>query len=355
MKTVPVSQASAIQRAGRAARQGPGICVRLYTQTDFEQRMAFEIPEMKRADLAPVYLELLQWTEPRNLPWLEPPGEGQLKSAESLLHLLGAIDAGGELTELGKKIARSPLHPRLAKMVLSAVSVGLEDEAILFAAEEMEGVGFQGEVSLDQVLLKDRGLGMGARRLVSQTQQWLSREIEGTPPKDKRLKMDSHTQGAAWNRIILQAFPDRVAKRKKGQSQYEKESEWNLAMGGTAWLSQPWNSGEWLVAVQVFSRQKKFQGPAGAHLNAAPKIVQMIESFVPIDEGDLLELPGLEEVERIEIHPKNGRTEKVTELRIQNLVLIETRSEVSGAEAAFSGLWMGYQTPLKLKILLGQK
>ncbi len=121
-----ISQASAEQRAGRAGRTGPGRCIRLWSQTDHTSRPLRETPEIKRVDLAETILLLLNsgWGSATEFPWYEKPEPAALARAQSLLADLGAINANGELTELGRRMAVFPAHPRYARMLLAGADRG---------------------------------------------------------------------------------------------------------------------------------------------------------------------------------------------------------------------------------------
>ncbi len=118
----PVSQASAEQRAGRAGRTGPGRCIRLWSQTDHEARPLREVPEIKRVDLSETILLLLSsgWGEAATFPWYEKPDDKALQRALTVLADLGAVDAQGKLTDLGRRMSVFPAHPRYARMLLAA-------------------------------------------------------------------------------------------------------------------------------------------------------------------------------------------------------------------------------------------
>ena len=118
----PVSQASAEQRAGRAGRTGPGRCIRLWSQTDHEARPLREVPEIKRVDLSETILLLLSsgWGEAATFPWHEKPDDKALQRALTVLADLGAVDAQGKLTNLGRRMSVFPAHPRYARMLLAA-------------------------------------------------------------------------------------------------------------------------------------------------------------------------------------------------------------------------------------------
>jgi ATP-dependent helicase HrpB len=119
-----ISQASAIQRAGRAGRTGPGICLRLWTAAAHPRLPERADPEIRRVDLAGTVLQLIAWGErPGGFGWLDAPSRESLDRAEQLLTLLGAL-VDGELTGVGRAMAGLPLHPRLARLVLAGARYG---------------------------------------------------------------------------------------------------------------------------------------------------------------------------------------------------------------------------------------
>ena len=122
-----ISHAAAAQRAGRAGRTAPGICVRLETAMDWSKRPKVEEPEIRRLDLAEVALVLAAAGAGRlrDFRWVDRPEEGSVVRAERLLADLGATKGvGGDLTETGKKMAGWPVHPRLARMLIEAGALG---------------------------------------------------------------------------------------------------------------------------------------------------------------------------------------------------------------------------------------
>jgi ATP-dependent helicase HrpB len=131
-----ISQAAAMQRAGRAGRTQPGVCLRLYTAQDFAARAAQETPELQRLDLAEAVLELhaAGIRDLRRFEWFEAPPAPALDAAEALLRRLNALDAQGEVTLTGRRMLRLPLHPRLARMVVEAEGRGVAGAACVIAA-----------------------------------------------------------------------------------------------------------------------------------------------------------------------------------------------------------------------------
>ena len=135
----PISQASANQRAGRCGRVRDGIAVRLYSQDDFAARPEFTDPEILRTNLASVLLQMasLRLGEIHRFPFLDPPDTRQVRDGLALLTELGALKPGSgapRLTPLGRRLARVPLDPRLARMVLAAEDAGCVREVVIIAA-----------------------------------------------------------------------------------------------------------------------------------------------------------------------------------------------------------------------------
>src|SRR5690606_1857010 len=117
-----ISQASANQRAGRCGRIGPGVCVRLYDEEDFKKRAPFTDPEVLRSSLASVILRMkaLKLDDIETFPFVDPPPGRAIADGYHQLQELGAIDEGNLLTETGRELARLPVDPRVARMVLAA-------------------------------------------------------------------------------------------------------------------------------------------------------------------------------------------------------------------------------------------
>lgn len=131
-----ISQSSADQRAGRAGRTAPGVCMRLWSRDEHAHRPAQELPEIKRLDLAEVILTLKAAgiENLRTFRWLEAPDEASLAHAEELLTDLGALDKHGSITPVGRKMLAFPIHPRYARMLLAAQEYGCVYQAALVAA-----------------------------------------------------------------------------------------------------------------------------------------------------------------------------------------------------------------------------
>ena len=132
----PISQASADQRKGRSGRTSPGIAIRLYDEEDFEARPRYTDPEILRTNLASVILQMAAIGLGRieDFPFLDPPDRRQVRDGVRLLEELGALDARGRLTKLGRRLANLPVDPRMGRMVLEADRLGCVNEVIVIAA-----------------------------------------------------------------------------------------------------------------------------------------------------------------------------------------------------------------------------
>ena len=131
-----ISQASANQRKGRCGREGPGICVRLYTEEDFESRPLFTDPEILRTNLAAVVLQMesLKLGAVSDFPFVEKPDNRLVRDGYQLLFELGAVNEKNRLTPLGKKLTRLPIEPRLARMLFAAVEENCVMEILTIAS-----------------------------------------------------------------------------------------------------------------------------------------------------------------------------------------------------------------------------
>ena len=257
-----ISRASAIQRAGRAGRTGPGRVVRLFTQQDFESRPERDLPEIQRADLSESALALhgAGIRDLHSFAWFEPPPQATVSAAEDLLRQLGALENPGILTGTGRQMLRLPVHPRLARLILEGEKSGVVREACLLTAllaeqdirlEARSAISSglsrphaRGAGPSDPLELLDRfraaeqarfatgpvaslGLDLRAVQAVERAYRQLCRAVgrghgtTGDPDDGQALLM-----------AILTAFPDRVARRRAPGS-----NEFLLATGGTARLA----------------------------------------------------------------------------------------------------------------------
>ena len=240
-----ISAASADQRAGRAGRTAPGVCVRLWTEREHGQRAPQELPEVKRLDLSEVVLTLKASgiDDVANFPWLEKPEPKALERAEMLLTDLAALNGvTNGITEIGRKMLRFPVHPRYARMLLAAQERGCVRPIALMAALTqgrnflLRGVSREVEQAREDVLGEEhesdffllmrawryadranfsldacRRLGIhaqGARQVGPLFEQFLEiAEKEGLDVTERR------SEGAEIRKCVLAGFSDQLARR----------------------------------------------------------------------------------------------------------------------------------------------
>lgn len=225
LETVPISRASAGQRAGRAGRLASGRCYRLWSPGEEGSLLPFTPPEIRSADLAPLALELARWgvRDAAGLCWLDPPPVGHLAAARSLLRQLGALDAADYITPLGQRMADLPAHPRLARLLLAAETAGegalgatlaaLLSERDLLGSGTSLPSGSDSDVTDRLELLAGGGDGADAgavaavNRAARQFRQLLGLKEGGVFISDPLLLA----------RLLVPAFPDRIGRERDGE------------------------------------------------------------------------------------------------------------------------------------------
>ncbi len=210
LETVRVSRAAADQRRGRAGRTESGVCYRLWGEGETASLPAFATPEILAADLSGLVLDLAAAgvRDPRSLPFLDPPPLPALTEARALLGVLGAITADGAITALGQRMARLPLPPRLAHMVVRGADMGVAAQAADLAA-----------------ILSERGLGGDSLDLAHRVEEF-RRERSRRADDARRLAarwadLARGTERPARGQtapspaaLLALAFPDRIAKAR---------------------------------------------------------------------------------------------------------------------------------------------
>lgn len=263
--TIRESRASAEQRKGRAGRLAPGVCYRMFSRHAFGAMTPHTQPEIMGTDLAALLLELVVWgiKDPLELSWLDPPPENALIAARELLVELAALDGVGRITPAGSAMARFPLHPRLACLLLRSQETGCAglgcDLAALLserdivrrgpqaAYEQVHTLDFSDRVEL---LHEWRNTGrvapfsdLAGLKAVERVSRQLLRLMGGSS-KPVSVAVASGTITS----LLLPAFPDRVAMLREGE-----DGRYLLANGRGARLSGagPVKPGKLLLAISV--------------------------------------------------------------------------------------------------------
>ena len=284
-----VSQASARQRAGRAGRTGPGIVIRLFTAEDFHRRPAHDEPEITRRELSQMCLQLEASGihDPLALPWLTPPPQAALEAAETLLDRLGA--RGAEAV----RMARLPVHPRLARLMLN--SDDARAAALLSSGQRVN--------SADLLRAIDEPRDPRTSAIFNQLKRFVRGSARSSPANDD----------AVLSRAVLAAFPDRVGRRRASGTV--------LLSGGTsATMNNP--PGEFFAAIDLEER--------------SDKALPVIRLACPIQPDWLLDLFPERVTERagVEWNRQGSRVESVSAILYDALVIDETRGGVIDEEAA---------------------
>lgn len=250
--TLPVSQAAADQRCGRAGRLQTGVCYRLWAE--HQHLLAHNTPEILEADLAPLVLELAQWgvQEAAQLHWLDSPPAAHLAQARQLLQQLGALDGAGRITARGRAMLQLGAHPRLAHMMLRARELGYaalacELAALLSERDPLRGArATEADIGPRLELLRRRGGGRDSdhgllRQTTDAARQW-QRQLGGGSASS--VAADDAMAGA----LLAFAWPDRIGQRRGGL-----DGRFLLSNGRGAVLrdAEPLAAADYLVAAQL--------------------------------------------------------------------------------------------------------
>ncbi len=204
--TEPVSRAEATQRQGRAGRVAPGVCYRMWTRGQHGALPETAPPEILRADLAGLALDLAVWGTPASeLAFLTPPPAAALDEAQALCRLLGALTAEGRITAHGRDLAQLPLHPRLAHMLRRAGPEAAPLAALL-SGRPLPGDG--ADLAPRLALLRGRAMPDGLRGALTDLRAEMQRLRKAVPVGD------GQSYGPA--QMLALAYPDRVGLRRPG-------------------------------------------------------------------------------------------------------------------------------------------
>jgi len=341
-----ISRSSADQRAGRAGRTAPGICLRLWTEAEQRSLAEADEPEIRRVDLADALLKLACWgvADPRAFAWFEPPPEAALARALELDRSLGALDARGA-TRAGRAMANLPVHPRLARLLLESERLGHAGRLALVAAllsergplrrpRERARARHESESDvLDRVRALESfertgrtgseagELDTGAARAVLQSRDQLLALLGPSGPfgpigpigpigngRRARFAIALESDEAVL-RAVLAAYPDRVAKRREPGSRRGV-----LASGRGVVLADASavTDAEWFVCVEL---------EAGARGERAEALVRQASSIRP----EWLAPEAFEVGLEVGFDPERERVTAVRRRRLAQIVVDEAQ------------------------------
>ncbi len=315
--TERASQASATQRAGRAARQRPGVAYRLWEAAANAGMPPFDPPEILESDLSSLLLDCALWgvSDPAALRWLDAPPAAAVEEARGRLTVLEALDADGRINAHGRALAKLPLSPRIAHMLVRAGERGMAKTAAEVA-----------------VLLGERGIGGQDTDLTLRLQRW---RREGGQRAEAARGLAKRWAGLVAQRAggtgdhstglcLALAFPDRVAKRRSADG-----ADW-ASVGGRGFRLDPMSplaSEPWLAIGEV-------QGSA-----AGARIL----SAAPISEAEVLDLFGdrVAEHRTVRFRPDNGGIEALRERRLGAVRLSSGSDDRPDPQAVVAALTEG--------------
>jgi len=348
-----ISQASAIQRAGRAGRTRPGRVLRLFTRHDFDSRRTHEIPEIARLDLCEALLTLaaLGVHDHEGFDWFEHPGTSGLQVAHDLLRRLGALDDRGRLTDIGRQMLRFPVHPRLGRLIVEGERRGVGEEAAALAALVAEGdisdtartrFGGPGQPAgaaegvdllerLDRFrqaravrFSRDRLHGLGVDGRAAEAAEMARRQLAAALRRDGSCPrpMQADAIDEALAQATLAAFPDRVMRRRSPGSR-----EALLASGGAADVAAL-PPDDLLCAVDVEERTGSAARSSGRTVSVRLAVGIRPEWLLDIAPGELTER------DELQWNADRQRVERVSGLLCGAITLEESRQPAAPSARA---------------------
>lgn len=339
LELVPISRASADQRAGRAGRTVAGHCWRLWSRADHHARRDRELPELLRSELSQCLLQLLACGERRieEFPWIDPPPADAISAARGLLQRLGAIDDADRVTRLGQQLIRTPAHPRLGRLLLAGAEHGALTEAALAAALLSERDPFRtsrGPTSgpRDRQIVRSRSDLVDRVHVIQARQSGRrSPDLEWDCPAsavkpitraadqlartvDTSAALRSPEPETALERALLAAFPDRLAQLRPG-------SQDRAVMVGGRGVRLDDSSR--LRGVPLFLCVELNDGPGDARVRMASAV-----------EREWLPSALLRTTDELFFHPSRGQVEARRRTYFDDLLIEETPTGIQDHTAA---------------------
>jgi len=349
-----ISKSSAIQRAGRAARQAPGRCYRLWSQLDELSMPVEETAEILRVDLSEALLFLASQgvRDFSGFSWFEPPAGDQIQKSEKHLRILGALTDTHELTGLGKELLKFPLPPRLGKLLLTAQSMGIgrtgADIAALLLEKDIVGKKSYDSREECDILLRLDMLHRGGFKSVERARSQLQ----------KLLKADSRPATADQVRkLLMEAFSDQLCRRRKSNEPRA------LMIGGRGVSLEPTSqvrTSEFFVALSVMEGMSSSETRVSLACGLTKEIVQQLgksetKSWVEFDEktekfmqqsAQSLILPNVGSLPLSDVRSQPARSEEIQEKLGE--IAFEYRDKIIEKNENLKSWWQRFQIWLKV-------
>ena len=266
LATLRISRAAAVQRAGRAGRQGPGVAIRLWSEALHRGLPGFETPEILEAELSALELACAAWGERSDsLPFVDAPPPGAAKVARALLEELGALEASGRITPLGREMARLRAAPRLAAMMLAGPSKGERALAADLAAilEERDVLGR--DASADVTLRLEALAGK-----IEGDRAGLARVRQAAKIYRNRLGVGPVPGVGDAGALLAAAFPDRIGQARGEPGSYRLSGGGSGALGAT----DPLRRARLLVVASLEAKGAKIRLAAGLDAEDLPPVLR---------------------------------------------------------------------------------
>jgi len=308
LDTQRISRASATQRAGRAGRLEPGVCYRLWSESQHDQLAAHGSAEILQADLAGLALQLGRWgVTPDQLRWLDQPPAAAFSQAQDLLARLGAFRPGSRdnLSEHGQAMAELPAHPRIAHLLLRGQDLGLAamacDVAALLGERDIQRGGGADLHSRLALLSGESKANRGGHGGVQRARQ-LARQYRGLL-RGKAGAAVADPDHPRWlGALLALAYPDRVAQQRR-----EGGAEYRLANGRAALFAEvdALMKCPWLVVADLGSRQGQREERIYLAAQFDPALLDDVLAE-QVERLDILDWDEREQVLRAERQTKVG-------------------------------------------------